>query len=45
MSKLALKIEIAENAWHEAEQLQEAILRLSTNEHAAFVNDGQCLNA
>lgn len=32
MKDLMLEIEQAENAWHEAEQLQEGLLKLSTNE-------------
>lgn len=37
MEELKLEIELAENEYHAAEQLQEAILKLSTNEVAVNI--------
>lgn len=37
MKDLMLAVEQAENAWHEAEQLQEAILELSPHELATEI--------
>ena len=37
MKDLMLAVEQAENAWHEAEQLQEGLLKLSTNELATEI--------
>ena len=37
MKDLMLAVEQAENAWHKTEQLQEGLLKLSTNEIATDV--------
>mgnify|MGYP007069940361 CR=1 FL=1 len=45
MKDLVLAVEQADNTWHEVEQLQEAILKLSTNEIATDILATELRNA